>query len=73
EKMTRLYLDHLRKVARQLDGRRNFERLDVDYRATIDDPRGQAERVARFLELPLDTARMVAAVDPTLYRNRDRS
>lgn len=48
----------------------HFESLEVDYRAVIEDPRREAERINAFLGGGLDVDRMVEAVDPSLYRNR---
>ena len=47
-----------------------FAVLDVEYRAVIDDPRGQARRICGFLGQSLDIDAMAAAVDPELYRQR---
>lgn len=44
--------------------------LYVPYAAVILGPLGQAERVAAFLGLGLDTAAMAEAVDASLYRER---
>ncbi len=47
-----------------------FAVLDVEHRAVIDDPRGQARRICGFLGQSLDIDAMAAAVDPELYRQR---
>ena len=73
EKMKRLYTNHLGKVQMMFDSRENFELLDVHYRQVIDNPREQAEAVARFLELSDRTDAMAGAVDRTLYRNRSQA
>jgi hypothetical protein len=70
EKMIELYETHLRKVEFLLRGRKNFETLDVDYKQALEKPREHAERVRRFLGVPLDVGRMAEVVDPDLYRNR---
>jgi hypothetical protein len=69
-KMAERYATHLRKIGFMLEERANFERLDVHYREALADPRAWAARVRGFLGLRLDLDRMVAAVDPALYRNR---
>lgn len=46
--------------------------LDVGYRDVLDEPRDQAERIARFLGKPLAVERMAEVVDARLYRNRRR-
>jgi hypothetical protein len=70
EKMIGLYKTHLRKVEFLLRERKNFESLDVDYKQALEQPREHAERVSRFLGMPLDVGRMAEVVDPDLYRNR---
>jgi len=70
QKMIDLYKNHLQKTDFFLRSRPYIERVDIEYRAAVADPRAQAERVASFLELDLDVDRMVQAVDPALYRNR---
>ncbi len=47
-----------------------FAVLDVEHRAVIDDPLGQARRICGFLGQSLDIAAMAAAIDPELYRQR---
>lgn len=44
--------------------------LLVEYSATISDPLATAEKLNTFLGGGLDVAKMVAAVDPSLHRNR---
>jgi ElaB/YqjD/DUF883 family membrane-anchored ribosome-binding protein len=61
---------HLDEVRAMLTRRRCFATLEVQYRDVLDDPRGAADRVARFLGTPLDVARMAAAVNPALHRSR---
>ena len=71
QKMIELYKNHLQKSDFFLRSRPYIEYADIDYRAAVADPRAQAERVVAFLEMDLDVDRMVEAVDPTLYRNRN--
>jgi len=70
QKMIDLYKSHLQKVDFSLKSRPDIEYVDIEYREAVANPREQAERVTRFLELDLDVDRMVLAVDPALYRNR---
>ena len=70
QKMIDPYKNHLQKTDFFLRSRPYIEHVDIEYRAAVADPRAQAERVVRFLELDLDVDRMVQAVDPALYRNR---
>ncbi len=66
----RAYEDHLAQVERFLASRRCFFSLSVGYRDTIDDPKREARRITEFLDRPLDIDRMVASIDPHLYRSR---
>ena len=50
--------------------RRNFELIEVQYRATVEDPARTARQVNAFLGGGLDEAAMQRAVDESLYRNR---
>jgi len=70
EAMIRRYRMHLRKTEFLLEEEPYFDHLDVPYREVLDDPGKWATRVAKFLGARLDTAKMTAAVDKSLYRNR---
>ncbi|MGD9904986.1 MAG: sulfotransferase family protein [Vicinamibacterales bacterium] len=65
-----LYTAHLAQVRRFMAGRDCFRTLEVDYGAAVKDPAAAAAAVAGFLPRTLDQAKMVAAVDEALYRNR---
>jgi hypothetical protein len=67
------YESHLARIDRLLGARRCFEVLHVNYVDVLDKPRTEAERIARFLQRPLDLDRMAAVTNPNLYRNRRRS
>jgi hypothetical protein len=69
-RMRQLYTSHLQQTERLLAGRRCFRTLHVQYRDVVTAPAAAAERVAGFLDLPLDRAAMATAVDAGLYRNR---
>jgi hypothetical protein len=68
--MTRLYEDHLRRIASLLRRRACFATLDVRYSDVVADPASQARRISDFLGGKLDAVRMAEAVSPELYRNR---
>ncbi len=70
QRMIELYDDHLWKVGRLLKREPHLDVLDVHYKAVLENPRAQAERVRDFLGLPLDAAKMAGVVDGSLYRNR---
>ena len=50
--------------------RSNFEMIEIQYKATVEDPVETARRVNEFLGGRLDEAAMRRAVDESLYRNR---
>lgn len=64
------YEAHLRQTRHVLAHQPGVTALDVTYGDVLADPAAQARRIAGFLGTTLDTARMAAAVDGTLYRNR---
>jgi hypothetical protein len=69
--LERTYSDHLRQVEALLERDDCFEALVVRYIDVMEQPRREAERVARFLGLdPGVVSRMAAVADSTLYRNR---
>ena len=70
EEMKRLYTNHLGKVQMMFDTKQNFELLDVHYRQVIENPREQAEAVARFLELSDRTDAMAGAVSGSSRSSR---
>lgn len=61
---------HLRRVRHLLRTDPCFTMLEVAYADVIADPAAAARRIDAFVGGGLDTARMAAAVDPTLYRHR---
>lgn len=70
EDLLAMYESHLEKVEFQLRFRPYFEALYLNYSDVVQDPAGQAQRMADFLGGGLDPARMAGAVDGSLYRNR---
>lgn len=61
---------HVRRVRHLLKTDPSFTLLEVGYADVIADPAAAAARVDAFVGGGLDTARMAAAADPKLYRNR---
>ena len=70
EKMRQNYELHLRKVEYRLSHTPNFRVLYLDYAAVVDNPRAEAQRIAKFLGRNLDVEAMAKAVQSSLYRNR---
>jgi hypothetical protein len=70
EKMRQNYEFHLKKVYYRLGHTPNFRVLYLDYATVVANPRGEAQRIARFLGRNLKTEAMANAVQSSLYRNR---
>jgi len=70
EQIKEHFRNHLQNVKAWLKRQPNFEVLEVNYREVVQNPAEQAAQIQRFLGRKLDTARMAAAIDPALYRNR---
>lgn len=70
EEMARLFEMHLQQVDAWLNEQPNIRTLHVDYNAMLADPAPFVAQIDQFLQRPLDTAAMLAVVDPALYRNR---
>jgi len=70
EKLADLFKTELEKFDHWIETRENFSILPVDYKNMIASPKSQCERIDKFLGGVLDIDASVAAVDPSLYRNR---
>lgn len=62
-----LHLEGLRAWLRQQP---NMAVLNVNYNELLESPQPLAERVNEFLGREGEVARMIAAIDPSLYRNK---
>jgi len=70
EAMQAQFKAHLGAVKYWLARQPNLEVLYVDYNRMMASPEHDSQRVANFINLPLDIRRMVAVPDAGLYRNR---
>ena len=70
ERLIAVYEQQLKTVEQWLAARPNFSVLRVPYAQLVSDPAGVVPTVNAFLGGSLDEARMRAAVDPGLHRNR---
>lgn len=68
--LRKVFEGQLAKVDAWLAAQGNIEVLNVEHRALLTDPAPVVEQINAFLGGQLDTGKMKAAVDPTLYRNR---
>lgn len=73
EELSMLFEKHLAAVMTWLAQQPNISTLYIQYTDMLSDPAPQAEKVNAFLDGKLDTRAMTAVVDPTLYRNRQKS
>jgi len=65
-----VYDKHLVKVTTWLADQPNFSTLFLDYGLILAEPERYAKQVSQFLGNSLDVSKMVAIVDPELYRQR---
>jgi len=70
ERLIAVYEQQLKTVEQWLAARPNFSVLRVPYAQLVSDPSGVVPTVNAFLGGTLDEARMRAAVDPGLHRNK---
>ena len=70
ERLIAVYEQQLKTVEQWLAARPNFSVLRVPYAQLVSDPASVVPAVNAFLGGSLDEARMRAAVDPGLHRNR---
>ncbi len=70
EEMADLYQKHLTAIDEWLKTQANFTVLNVDYNQLLANPEPQTRTVNQFLGGTLDEEKMVAVVNPDLYRNR---
>jgi hypothetical protein len=71
ETLRRAFLAQLEQLERWFASRPEVRLLRVSHRTVIENPRGEAERVAGFLECGEAAETMALAVDPALYRQRE--
>lgn len=61
---------HLLQIAEWLDAQSNFSTLFIDYNHLIEEPVSQVDKICQFLGGDVDADRMIAAIDPRLYRQK---
>jgi hypothetical protein len=70
EKISQLFNKHLKQAYTWMDRQPNVAHIDVDYNQLLQTPAPILEKVNEFLGGSLDIEKMVAVVDPSLYRQR---
>jgi len=69
-KLAEIFGQQLAEVRQWLSQNPNFQVLYLQHRDVIERPLTAAQQIATFLDRDLDTRRMAAAVEPSLYRQR---
>jgi len=69
-RLAELFGKQLAEVRQWLSQNPNFQVLYLRHRDVIERPLTAAQQIASFLDGDLDTRRMAAAVEPSLYRQR---
>lgn len=64
------FTSHLDKLFVWLSTRCWFELVEVSYNELVLNPAAIVSRLQEFIPQPLDAVQMLAAVDPSLYRNQ---
>jgi hypothetical protein len=70
QQMAALFEKHLQEIGGWMAAQPNLSVLDVPYHEVAEEPERHVDRIIAFLGIDLDRAKMLAAVDPALYRNR---
>jgi hypothetical protein len=70
EPMKQAYQVHLDRLRQWLTRQANMAVLYVNYNQLIAEPETHVTRLKEFLQMPVDSEAMMAAIDPALYRNR---
>jgi len=70
EEMGQYFERHIAQIEAWLNQQPNISCLYVDYNELLSDPRAQIHQINLFLGGKFDEERMVAAIDPNLYRQR---
>jgi hypothetical protein len=73
EQMKQYFESHLEKVKGWLATQPNFKVLYCPYNEVLEKPDQYAGQLVEFLGGKLDRAAMIKAVDPSLYRNRNKA
>jgi hypothetical protein len=72
-KLAELYGSHLEEIETWLEQQPNMSTLYIRYNEVVRDPEPYLHQINQFLGGNLDTRRMLAVVDPQLYRERRES
>ncbi len=65
-----VFARHVEETRRWLATQPNISTLSINYGQLLQDAPPHIIKIQQFLDQPLDGERMLAAIDPALYRNR---
>lgn len=68
--MAEYFEKNLQQSERWLNSHPNAKWIDINYKQLIANPKPLVAEINRFLDGGLDEDKMLAAIDPSLYRNR---
>ncbi len=70
DEIAQSFKSHLAQVTDWLGNQPNFSTYYVDYNRLLEKPNPEVHQINHFLGGKLDESRMLAAIDPSLYRQR---
>lgn len=70
DEIAQSFMSHLAQVMDWLGNQPNISTYYVDYNRLLEKPNPEVHQINHFLGGKLDEARMLAAIDPSLYRQR---
>ncbi|MBN2044151.1 MAG: sulfotransferase [Anaerolineales bacterium] len=70
QEMADLFSKHFSQVMSWVRQQKNIRYIEVSYNEILAEPEAEIEKVNQFLGGNLDTAAMLAKIDPALYRQR---
>jgi broad-specificity NMP kinase len=70
QEMAELFSMHFNEVLEWISQQKNIRSLEISYNQLLTKPEEQVEQINHFLGGELDTAAMLAKIDPKLYRQR---
>jgi len=68
--ITAAFEKHLREVYAWIDARPYVKAMRLPYHDVLSQPKEISQRIAEFLEIPLNVEAMTRQIDGSLYRNR---
>ena len=70
DQLQKIFVNELQQVKSWLAAQVNFDSIEIQYTDVLANAQCEAERICRFLALPLDAEAMAAQVNRKLYRQQ---